>query len=808
MQLRHAVRSLRRSPLTSGFIVATLAICIGAVAIVYSLADVVLVRGLPFDRPDRLLWVASLRTSGSEGPFSLPEFLDLRREVRTARLGGYASWSAILERPSGAVRLQGLRLTGDALTILGATPSLGRTLTLADDAPGAPRVVLLGYGYWQRAFAGDRGVLGQTLPLNGERYTVVGVLPRFFPLPVRDVDLVTPLDPDSDPRRNARNSVNFVRIFGRLEASASVATAARDLDRVAASLRERFPTEYAAKAGVRVTPLQTFLATTLRPTLIVLLACVGLMAAVALVNVLNLLLARATSRQVETGVRLALGASTPRIAVQLLAEGALLVAAAGILGTGLAAAGIGYARSHLGALAPRIDEASLSPGVLGVIVGVCGLAVLLFSLVPMWIAAGTSPQIVLRGAGRSSGARAGETRMRSVFVVAQVALALVIASSAAALLQSLVVLEQVNLGYRPDSVFVARLSLPPGPYSTPADLARFSSRLAAGLAESPGVVAAGGSTVAPLSGVYASVPFSPAEGGPPERRDWPSTTYQAVSPGYLAAVGVRWLSGRDVGAGDDAASLPVAVVNRTLAEQAFSQADPLGRELLIDDNNTGPRPVTIIGVVDDLREIDLDGPARPDLFIALTQVHPDATALLAANQFWAVRVAGSPDGFGQTFLRTLRQVDPAVATAGLADLGSFVSAALAPRRFSVGLVGGFTLIAVLLTVLGVYGVAAYMVEQRRREIGVRIALGATPESIVRLVLGRTLRLALTGVLAGAIVVWAAGGLMSHLMFGISPGRPFLLLLVGGALLGTALIASWLPGRRAARTDALQALTAD
>src|SRR5512143_1231173 len=251
MSIRHAVRSLGRSPLTSGFIVATLSVCLAAVAVVYALTDVVLVRGLPFDRPDQLLWVGSLRAGGAEGPFSLPEFMDLREEVHSARLGGYASWSAILEGPAGAERVQGLRMTGDALTILGATPALGRTLTLEDDAPGAPRVVLLGHAYWRRAFAGDPAVVGRTLPINGEQFRVVGVLPRFFPLPVRDVELVTAFDPESDPRRNARGSVNFVRIIGRLESSATVGAAERELNRVAASLRQRFPTEYAAKAGVR-----------------------------------------------------------------------------------------------------------------------------------------------------------------------------------------------------------------------------------------------------------------------------------------------------------------------------------------------------------------------------------------------------------------------------------------------------------------------------------------------------------------------------------------------------------------------------
>ncbi len=807
-ELRYAVRSLRRSALASCFIVATLAICIGAVAAVYSVADVVLVRGLPFDRPEQLVWVSSVARDRPDAPFSLPEFLDYRAQTKSVRIGGYASWSAILQSPSGAERVQGLRLSADGLAILGAAPSGGRLLTAADDAPGAPRVLMLGYGYWRRAFAGDPGIVGHSLPLNGERFTIVGVLPRFFPLPVRDVDVVVPLDPDTDSRRNARGSVNFIRVFGRLASSATAAGAERELTGVADRLRDQFPVEYAAKVGVRVTPLQEYLATTLRPTLVILMGCVALMVAVALANVLNLLLARAVGRQGETAIRLALGASGPRIAVQLLTEGALLVATAGVIGTLCAYLAISYAGSHLAAIAPRIDEARLGLPVLALVFAVCAIAVLLFSLVPMLIARTASPETVLRGAGRSGGTSPAQARLRSSFVVAEVALALIITSATAALLQSLIGLQRVELGYRPDSVFVARLSLPPTRYQAPADLSRFATAMAAALAGAPGVVGAGGSSIAPLSGLLASVPFAPAQDAPTVRRDWPNANYRAVSPGYLSAIGARRMAGRFIAEEDDGAAPPVGVVNRTLAERYFARSGAIGRELLIDDNNTGPRGVTIVGVVDDLREADLDGPVRPEVFIAMKQVHPDGASLVAATQFWAVRLRSDPAAFGPTFLRTLREVDPAVATAGLTDLRAYVDAAIAPRRFSVGLLVTFTLIALLLTTLGVYGIAAYTVEQRRREIGVRMALGATPGSIVGLILGRTLRLAGIGIVVGVLGAQLTGGLMSRLMFGISPGSPALLALVSAILLLTALVATWLPGRRAARIDTLRALSAD
>jgi ABC-type antimicrobial peptide transport system, permease component len=429
-ELHYAVRSLRRSPLVSCFIVATLAICIGAVAAVYSVADVVLIRGLPYDRPEQLVWISSVSPDRPDRPVTLPEFMDYRAQTRTVRIGGYASWSGILERTSGAVRLQGLRMSGDGLAILGASPSVGRLLTASDDQPGAPKVIMLGYRSWRRDFGADPGVIGRTLLVSGERHTIVGILPRFFPLPVVDVDAVVPLDPESDPLRHERNSVNFIRVFGRVLPPATAAAADRELNTLAARLKKQFPTEYAAKIGVKVTPLQEHLATTLKPTLVILLACVALMIAVALANVLNLLLARAVGRQGDTAIRLALGASSPRIALQFLIEGALLATTAGMIGTWLAHLAISYGASHLGRIAPRIEEARLGLPVLGLVFTVCAIAVVLFSLVSILIARTASPQVVLQGLGRSGSASPAQARLRSSFVVAEVALALIITAAA------------------------------------------------------------------------------------------------------------------------------------------------------------------------------------------------------------------------------------------------------------------------------------------------------------------------------------------------------------------------------------------
>ena len=811
-ELRLTARSLRRSPLTTCSIVGTLGICIGVVAAMYSLVDAVLIRALPYERPDRLVWISSVSPDRPDRPFSLPELLDYRAQATTTRIGAYASLSAIVESPDGegARRLPGLRMTADGLTILGVRPSVGRTLIASDDAPTAARVVMLGYAYWRRAFAGDPRVVGRALTVNGEAHTIVGVLPRFFPLPLRDIDVVVPLDPEHDPRRTARNSVNFLRAFGRIAPATTVQGAERELSAIAARLRAQFPTEYAAKIGVRVTPLQEYLVATPRPTLMILMACVGLMVAIALVNVLNLLLARAVTRQTEIAVRVALGASGRQIGAQLALEGAILVVASGAVGIAVAHGSVSYAATHLTALAPRIEEARISASAVGVVLLVCAVATVAFSVVPNLFARTVSPGLALRGAGRGGGASRTQARMRSRFVVAQLALAVMIMSAAAALAQSLVRLERVELGFRPDSVFVGRIALQPQRYRAPADVARFARAMETALAIEPGVISAGATSSAPLSGVLSAVPFAPVQRRPPLRHDWPTANFRAITPGYLTSLGARILSGRAISLGDDGAATPVAVVNRALVERHFpgGASEAVGAELLIDDNDTGARRVTIVGVVDNVREVDLDGPVVPEVFIALAQAHADGLSFITASQFWAVRVRGDPTAFADTFRRVLATVDPTSATALLTELRSYVDMTLSPRRFSVALLATFTAIALVLTTLGLYGVTAYGVEQRRQEIGVRIALGATPAGIMRIVLGRALRLAGVGVALGLVGAQAAGGLMSRLMFGVSPAEPMLLAGVSAFLFGTALVASWGPGIRATRIDTLRALSGD
>jgi len=804
--LRHSARALWRARIASTFIVATLALCIGASTGVFSIVYAVLVRSLPFRAPDRLVWVASLRPNRPDSPFSLPELMDLRERARTIDLVAYASWSASMPTDGVSQRLQGIRISANAFDVLGAEPSAGRLLRAADDAADADRVVVVSYGFWQRNYGGRANVVNSTLRLNGEPYTVVGVLPRHFPLPLRDLDVVAPLVPDRDPRRHLRSSVNFLRVVGRLRAGVTPEAAERELSAITADLRATFPTAYATKLGVHTTPLQRYLVGDARLTLLVLLGCVGLMLAIAFANVINLLLIRATTRQGEIAVRRALGASAWHVASQLLTEGVLLA----VLGAGLGAT-LGYAGTRLVTRArlvaiPRLDEVGVDAPMLLFVAAVLALATGVFSLAPLGSALRAAPQTALRTAGRSGAGGRRDSRLRAAFVVSQVALGVVLTATTGALLRSLTRLERVELGFRPDSVFVARLALPPQRYASAAAVSTFYDRLHAALASEPGVIASGVVSVAPLSGLLATVPFTVPSGPPVAYRERPTANFRAVSPDYFTSIHARLVAGRAFRESDDASAPPVAVVSRAFANRYFGSSGPVGQQLVIDDNNDGPRPLSVVGVVDNMRHIDLAGPPAEDIYIALRQVHRDGVGLVANNQFWTVRLSTSPTGFGPVFVRALRAVDPEVATGGSSSLSSYVNAATARQRFAVALLVGISVVALGLATVGVYGVMAYSVAQRRREVGVRLALGAAPRQVIGLVLGQAVRVAMIGVGIGIGGSLFAGKAIAGLLFGVVPNDAGTLLAVAALMVSVSGIASWIPARRAARLDPVAVLS--
>jgi predicted permease len=801
--LRLAARSLRRAPAFALAVIASLGLCIAAVTTVFSLADAVLFRALPFRDPGALVWLGSVRPTGRDAPFSLPEFMDYGARARTVEIAGYTSWSGAMGTSTVARRLHGMRISANGFDLLGVSASAGRLFRPEDDRASAPRVVLLSHAFWQEQFGGSPGAVGQIMQVNNQPHEIIGVMPRHFPLPLRQVDIVLPLVPDLDPRRHERASVNFLRLFGRLEGGATAEVTAAELTGIAGALRTEHPAAYASKLGVAATPMQEYLVGGTRTTFVVLLGAAGLLLGLGLANVLNLLLVRGLATRGEMAVRQALGGSAWHLVAGGTGEALLLAGAGAALGGLLAWWLVGLAAAS-GINIPRLDEARVAGRTLTFIIAIATVATGLFSAIRLHSVVRALPQHLLSGMGRGLHGSRRDARLRATLLVVQLGLAMLLTVVTATMGQSLLRLQAVDLGFRPDSVLLARLSLPPQKFTRVADLARFAERLEQELRTAPGVAAAGAISIAPYSGNLSIIPFG-IEGRPVEEGERLEAHYRLITPGYLSAIGAVLRSGRGFGLEDHQDSPPVALISDALARRHFGETAPLGHRLLIDDNNTGPRPVTVVGVVQSIRHVSPDGPAPLDIYLPMAQAHPDGLSFVIGSHFWAVRPGAGPEDPSRTLRTVVGRMDPDIALARIQPMGSYVDASLASRRFSVVALLGFAFVALILATIGVYGVVAYSVAQRRREIGLRLALGATGRNVAGTVVMPAFRLTLLGIAIGAAGAVFTRRLVAGLLFGVTPTQPLVLAAVGAVLLLAGGAAAAIPARAAIRVDPAAAL---
>jgi putative ABC transport system permease protein len=803
LDLQVAFRQCRRRPGFVLTVVSTLALTIGATTAVFAVVNAVLLRALPFAAPERLVYITSVRPDYPAAPFSLPEYMDYRQQARSlAGIAAYANWSASMAAGGVMERFQGARMSANAFDVLGVKPAAGRLLRDSDDRADAPPVAVLSYRLWQRLFGGAPEVVGRSVRINTESYVIAGVLPRQFPLPLRDIDVVVPLVPDRDPYRHARSSTNFLRLIGRLKSGVSSQEAQAELTSICLSLRKQFPVEYARKDAVHTASLQDALVGDHRRPMFLLLASVVLVLGAALANLLSLLLVRTAERSGELSVRVALGASRSHLIRQLSLEALLLTLAGGGLGCVLAAWAGRAALAWAPASIPRAAEVGVDASFLLFALGLTSAAAILFAIVPMSAVfrarAGAPLPLASRGA---VGDRRGRG-MRDALVVSEISAALVLLLATGLLVQSLLRLQRVPLGFHTGGVFQARVTLPPA-YRSPEDLARFDEQLTSRLASSPTVGKVGLISAAPLSGVLVAVPFTVEGQPPPTERDVATANLRVITPGYMAAAGTRLVRGRGFAETDRANMPAVALVSEALARR-FLAGEPVGQRLLIDDNSKGPRPVEIVGVVENVTHTALDGPPSVDVYIPLRQIHPEGVPLLRNNQFWIVRLGTEPGDFRMPFLTELRAVDPDAAISSTGSMGQYLDAWLAPRRFSLGLFVAFSAMVVLLALSGLYGLVSYTVNQRRREIAVRMAVGATPRDVQRLILRQAARFTIAGAALGLGVAAAGRPLLTGIVEVTSAGS---LVWLGAtlALVGVVTLAGWLPARRAARVEPTAAL---
>jgi predicted permease len=813
--LRFAARTLLRRPLFTALAVLTLALGIGANTAIFSVVNSVLLAPLPFRAPDRLVvvWSSNPEFAKAIGlpdklPTSTGPFYDWRAQSRTLdHLSMVASDRATLTGRGEPEILSLVNVTGDLFELLGTQPLLGRTIQPADEAAGA-RVTVLSHRLWMRRFGGDPSIVGQTLTLADKPVTVVGVMPPSFAFPrgaempsgfgfAAEPDLWFPMlfTPEQRQARGDHDSVALARLkpgIGRAAANAEMVA-------LAARLAKQYPdTDQGWTA--RVEPLPEQLTGTVRPALLILSGAVALVLLIACVNVANLLLAQAAARQKEVAVRTALGASRGRMVRQLLTESLLLALAGGAFGSLLAF----WSLRALGALIPA-----------GVRTGSLGLdgRVLAFTSVLALAAgalAGLAPALQMTRSDLAStlrdGTRAGSVTSRGrrtlrALVVVETALAVLLAVGAGLLMRSFTRLTAVDPGFRPRGVLTAQVTLNGPRYPSPRIAAFYAAALER-IRAVPGVEVAGAVSNLPMSGTESISDFI-AEGRPrPEPGRNPSADRRAATPGYFEALGIPLRRGRLFRDGDAAEAPRVAVIDETLARTYWPGADPIGKRFHRGSADTKkPNWITVVGVVGNVRNSGLHVEPRPQVYLPETQ---DTFSVMSL----AVRTKGDPRRLAAAVRAAVHAVDPDQAVSDVMTMEEMVDRALAGRRFNLVLLSLFAGLALVLSVVGIYGVMSYSVAQRTRELGLRMALGARRRAVLALVVREAGALTLGGLVAGLVLSLAATRVMASLLFGVGATDPVTLAAVSIGLALVSLVAAYVPGQRATRVDPMVALRAD
>jgi putative ABC transport system permease protein len=810
--LRYAFRMFRQSPAFATIAIATLALGIGANTAIFTVVHAVLLRPLPFERPDELVRVTGDLTGQglTDVGASVPELFDYRDRagIFSAVSGLYSIDSNItgMDRPE---RAEVLLVDVSYFALLGVKAQVGRVFSPSDYRPGIAEVAVVSDGWWRRHYGADPGVVGKTCRLDDDLYTIIGVAPRGFRHPGRviqsDIDIWAPAGWVASPFQAAPNRrAYFLQgALGRLKPGITPAAAQRRIDSLAAAFRREFPKDYPPTDGwmPRVRPLQDDLVGSVRPALLVLLTAVGFVLLIACSNVANLLLARASGRRREIAVRQALGAPRSRLIRQLLTESLLLGLAGGAIGLAIAAWGVDLLVRVSPSTLPRLSEIRLDPPVLLFTLAASLATGLIFGIAPALQASASQLSATLQDTARgSAGARGG--RVRSVLVVTEFALAVVLLVGAALLVRTLWRLQRVDPGFDAKGVVMASLWLPQpnipetGRYFSNAAQVSLYRRLIQRLQGLPGVQAAAGGVRVPFGQARATAPFR-IEGSDPER--WTGAAeMSSPSTDYFRTLRIQLRRGRLFTDFDEEKAPPVAIISESLARKYFPGEEPIGRRVQVP-SRTGPGPwMTIVGVVGDVKTEGLDLAERPMLYRPLLQAASLAFTLL-------VRGGSTPAALGAAIEREVRAIDPELPIYGVRTMEQAMASTFAERRFAMQLLGLFAGVALLLSAVGVYGVVAYSVSQRTREIGIRMALGARPADVRRMLLREGGRLAAFGVAAGLAGAFVLTRAMSALLYGVGPRDPVTFAAVPALLAAVALAATYFPARRASRVDPLAAL---
>jgi putative ABC transport system permease protein len=793
--IRYALRSLHRHRVFALTAILTLGLGIGANTAIFSAVNGVLLRPLPYPDPDRILTIWGHHSAIGRESASLPDFLDWRK---ARSFSGMAAWANAAFTVTGTGEpevVSGALVTPNYFRVLGAPVPLGRDFR-DDEARGAARVVVLSQGYWQRAYGGRPDVVGSQITLGGVPYTIVGAGARGLALPA-EVDVWAPFQTDTTlGRRN-----DFLQVIGRLAPSATAETAQVELATIARRLEAEYPASNAGW-GVELIGLHERIVGEIRPALLVFLGAVALVLLIACANVANLMLVRVAARERELTIRAALGASRRRLVRQLLTESVLLALAGGVLGLGLAVWGVSALRALDPGTLPRLDEVRLDARALAFALVLSVGTGLLFGVVPAVRARRFDLRGGLAEGGRAlSGARSA-ARTRSALVLAEVALASVLLVGAALLLRSFVGLTRVDPGISVDGILTARVTLPRFRYDDPARQVAFADALLDRARALPGVASAALGSAAPVDDAvpYWAIALAGVEQPPPDVVQ-DAVVYRA-SPEYFHTFGLPLIRGRLFEAADRADRTPVAIVSQGLAQRYWPGRDPVGSRLTFGDpTDSATSWMTVVGVVGDVRQDGAVSPAYPQIYVPFAQLSNRSVVV-------ALRTGRNPLALAAPLKRALAGVDPSLALSEVTTMEQRVASTLARPRVNAALLAGFAASALVLAALGIYGVIAYSVVQRTRELGIRVALGASADAVLGMVMRQGLTPVMIGLAIGLGVAAVGSRVLRSLLYGVTATDLATYGAVAAFLTAVAAAASYVPARRAARSDPVQALRAE
>jgi putative ABC transport system permease protein len=792
--LRYGARMLLKRPAFTLIAVITLALGIGANTAIFSVVNAVLLRPLPFKDPDRLMVIRETKLPQfPEFSVSPGNFLDWKAQNTVfERLVTSNSSSFNLIGTGDPERLRGMFVSDGFFATFGAVPQLGRDFLPEEDQPGRNLVVMLSNGLWQRRFGGDPKIVNQTITLNGQSYTVIGVMPASFRYGGQNLDLWTPIAFTAQQAQN--HGGHYLSVVGRLKPGVSVEQARTEMITIAGRLATQYPdanTGWSVKLG----PMLEFAVRDIKPALLVLLGAVAFVLLIACANVANLLLARAAGRQKEIAIRTAMGARRWRIVRQLLTESVLLALTGGVVGLVLANWGMKLLLTLAPQNLPRINDASLDGRALGFTAAITLLTGMIFGLVPALQASKPNLNEVMKDAGRGSTESGRRQLIRSTLVVLEVASALVLLVGAGLMIKSFWRLQQVDPGFNPNNALTASVALPRRKYPEEDQQAAFYKQLIEKLATLPGVQTAGAGNVIPLSNDY--VLGFVIEGRPPlPPGAGQSTNYYAVSADYFKAMGIPLLRGRVFTEQDTKNTTRVAVINDSMAKKFFPNEDPIGKRIHVTNGPTTFRE--IVGIVGDVKHYSLEQTAT-------LQTYEPYTQQPFSNMTLVVRTAGDPTSLSSAIRNEVLKLDKEQPVSTITTLDQLVSTSIAQQKFSMLLLGVFAAVAMLLAAIGIYGVLSYAVTQRTHEIGIRMALGAGRRDVLRLVMGHGMILTGIGVALGLMAAFLLTRLMSTLLFSVNATDPLTFGLIPLLLVTIALLACWIPARRATQVDPLVAL---